>query len=304
MQVYLDALRTIQSKGKDKPSVQGVPARTYPGTQMRFDMSGDSFPLLTVRDLSQSWKAVVCELIWFLSGSTNAKDLEAMGVKFWGQWAYEPGDRPYEAQGGYVRKWREMIARGEELPEHLVTYAQDYEEGDAGPIYGHQWRHFQSARGPIDQISELLARIKKDPNDRRHMVTSWNPSELDNAFLVPCHGIFHLVWDGEQLHLVHFQRSGDFPVGLPFNIASYALLHRMICQVVKLPPGELIMNCSDSHIYHNQMENLPELLSREPRPLPRLSINPNIDDIFAFRFEDFALANYNPHPRMKFPVLL
>lgn len=275
MKQYLEVVESILTRGKKKSDPQGVGNIARCGYQMRFSMK-EGFPLITGRSLKGSWRAIVAEMLWFLSGSTNIKDLHKHGVHVWDQWATAE------------------ICASLGLPP-----------GELGPLYGKQWRSFNGGKEKqIDQISTIIQGLKRNPDSRRYLVTSWNPAEIDDVFIAPCHGIFHLFHSDGVLDLHLFQRSADVPVGVPFNIAGYALLLLMIAQVTGLEAGELVHTLSDAHIYVDQIESMKLLLTREPRPLPHVGINHAVQNIFDFRPEDFVLEGYDPHPSIKIPVAL
>jgi thymidylate synthase len=283
MQQYLDLVGRILIDGAHRPSphpTQEPGTRALMAQQLRFDLS-DGFPLLTVRSLLGSWRAIVNELLWFLSGSSEVAWLHERGVHMWDQWATR------ETSGTF-----------------------GFAEGNVGPLYGQQWRSFGATRRSdgtyaddgIDQIAALIRELRERPNSRRLMVTTWNPRDARVSWLAPCHGIFKCFVADDRLSMLQIQRSADVPVGVPFNIASYALLTMMLAQVVGLQPGELVLELADAHIYDNQIEGCRELLGREPRTLPMVKINPDVTDIFGFRFEDFELRYYHPHPKLFIPV--
>jgi len=262
MKQYLDLLQHILSKGVEKKDRTGVGTVSTFGYQMRFDLN-EGFPLLTTKKVHT--KSVIYELLWFLRGETNIKYLKDNGVSIWNEWADE--------------------------------------NGELGPVYGKQWRSWpKQDGGTVDQISELIARIKKDPDSRRLIVSAWNPAEVDKMALPPCHCLFQFYVLNGKLSCQLYQRSADVFLGVPFNIASYALLTMMVAQVTGLEPGEFIHTFGDVHIYLNHMEQVKLQLSREPKALPALRINPEVKDIFGFKFEDFRIENYDPHPAIKAPV--
>jgi thymidylate synthase len=229
------------------------------GYQMRFNLS-EGFPLLTTKKLHI--KSIIHELLWFLKGDTNIKYLTDNGVRIWNEWADE--------------------------------------EGNLGPVYGHQWRSWTSADGKtVDQITELIAQIKNNPDSRRLLVNAWNVGEIDKMALPPCHCLFQFYVANGRLSCQLYQRSADIFLGVPFNIASYALLTYMVAHVCDLEPGDFIHTFGDAHIYKNHIEQVKLQMEREPRPLPNLIINPDVKDIFEFKFEDFSLENYDPHPHIK-----
>ena len=269
MKQYLDLVRHVMENGCQKGDRTGTGTKSVFGYQMRFDLN-EGFPMVTTKKLHL--KSIIYELLWFLKGDTNIKYLQENGVKIWDAWADD--------------------------------------NGDLGPVYGHQWRNWNSEE--IDQISELIKELKTNPNSRRMLVSAWNPSVLpdttksfdenvaDNkAALPPCHAFFQFYVSDGKLSCQLYQRSADIFLGVPFNIASYALLTMMIAQVCDLQPGEFIHTFGDAHIYNNHFEQLELQLSREPKPLPKMILNPDIKDIFAFDFNDFTLEGYEPHPLIK-----
>ena len=220
------------------------------------------FPVLTTKKLHL--RSIIIELLWFLQGDTNIRYLKDNGVRIWDEWADA--------------------------------------NGDLGPVYGHQWRHWPAASGEVDQISLLIDGLKKNPDSRRHMVSAWNPADVPKMRLPPCHALFQFYVAGGRLSCQLYQRSADIFLGVPFNIASYALLTLMVAQVVGLQPGEFIHTLGDAHLYSNHLDQAREQLARAPRTLPTMRINPAVQDIFAFRFEDFTLEGYDPHPHISAPV--
>ncbi|MDR2684028.1 MAG: thymidylate synthase [Prevotellaceae bacterium] len=259
MYQYKDLLNKILAEGVEKTDRTGTGTISFFGYQMRFDLS-HGFPLLTTKKLHL--KSIIYELLWFLKGSTNIKYLQDNGVRIWNEWADE--------------------------------------NGDLGHIYGHQWRSWQGYNGEvIDQISEAVETIKCNPDSRRIIVSAWNVGDLKNMKLPPCHVFFQFYVANEKLSLQLYQRSADVFLGVPFNIASYALLLQMTAQITGLQAGDLVHTLGDAHIYLNHLEQVKEQLLRNPRPLPTIKINPNVKSIFDFKFEDFTLENYNPHPNIK-----
>ncbi|MBQ2103985.1 MAG: thymidylate synthase [Bacteroidales bacterium] len=262
MKQYLDLLRHIYTDGVVKTDRTGVGTKSIFGWQSRYDLS-EGFPLLTTKKVHL--KSIIYELLWFLSGSTNIGYLKEHGVSIWDEWADE--------------------------------------NGDLGPVYGHQWRSWPTPDGGcIDQISNLIDTIKHNPNSRRMLVSAWNVAEVDSMALPPCHCLFQFYVANGKLSCQLYQRSADTFLGVPFNIASYALLTMMIAQVCGLEPGEFIHTTGDTHLYLNHLEQAALQLSREPRPLPRMIINPEVKDIFSFKYEDFTLEGYDPWPAIKAPV--
>ena len=264
MQNYLDLQRTILETGVEKTDRTGTGTRSIFGAQLRFDLSA-GFPLLTTKKLHL--RSIIHELLWFLKGDTNIRYLHDHGVTIWDEWADE--------------------------------------NGDLGPVYGRQWRAWQGpdpAEPPIDQIANLIEGIQKNPASRRHIVSAWNPAAVPHMALPPCHALFQFhVQDGE-LSCQLYQRSADLFLGVPFNIASYALLTLMVAQVCDLAPGDFVHTFGDLHLYKNHLEQAKLQLSRDPRPLPTMTLNPAIKKIDGFTYEDFTLENYDPHPAIKAPI--
>jgi len=262
MQQYHDLLRHIINHGTIKEDRTGTGTLSCFGYQMRFDLS-EGFPLITTKKLHL--RSIIHELLWFLKGDTNIKYLKENGVSIWDEWA--------DAQG------------------------------DLGPVYGHQWRSWPGYNGEtVDQITDLLETIKKNPDSRRLLVSAWNPADIPNMALPPCHCLFQFYVADGKLSCQLYQRSADTFLGVPFNIASYALLTLMMAQVCKLEPGEFIHSFGDVHLYSNHMEQVHLQLSRDFRPLPQMQLNPEVTDLFAFTYDDFTLLNYDPHPAIKAEV--
>jgi thymidylate synthase len=262
MRQYLDLMQHVLAHGTKKSDRTGTGTLSVFGYQMRFDLN-QGFPLVTTKKVHL--RSIIHELLWFLQGSTNIKYLKENGVSIWDEWADQ--------------------------------------NGDLGPVYGKQWRSWAAADGrAVDQISEVIAQIKKNPDSRRLIVSAWNVGELNQMALAPCHAFFQFYVADGKLSCQLYQRSADIFLGVPFNIASYALLTLMVAQVCNLRPGDFVHTFGDAHLYSNHMEQTRLQLSREPHPLPTMRINPNVDDILAFKFEDFTLENYEPHPPIKAPV--
>ena len=258
MKQYLELLNHIMTDGTDKGDRTGTGTRSVFGYQMRFDLA-DGFPLLTTKKLHL--KSIIHELLWFLKGDTNVKYLQENGVRIWNEWADE--------------------------------------NGDLGHVYGYQWRSWPDYDGGfIDQISNVVDTIKNNPDSRRIIVSAWNVADIDRMKLPPCHALFQFYVADGRLSLQLYQRSADSFLGVPFNIASYALLLQMMAQVTGLKAGEFIHTLGDAHIYSNHFEQVKIQLQREPRKLPRMVINPEVKDIFGFKFEDFSLEDYDPHPHI------
>ncbi|MXN63546.1 thymidylate synthase [Stappia sp. GBMRC 2046] len=262
MRQYLDLMIRILEEGVDKSDRTGTGTRSVFGHQMRFDL-GKGFPLVTTKKLHL--KSIVHELLWFLAGDTNIAYLKEHGVRIWDEWADE--------------------------------------NGDLGPVYGYQWRSWPAPDGrSIDQIANLLEMIRKSPDSRRLIVSAWNPALVDEMALPPCHSMFQFYIADGRLSCQLYQRSADVFLGVPFNIASYALLTMMVAQVTGYEPGDFVHTFGDAHLYLNHIDQAREQLSREPRRLPTMRINPDVTDLFAFRFEDFTLEDYDPHPHIKAEV--
>ncbi|MBT6096275.1 MAG: thymidylate synthase [Rhodospirillaceae bacterium] len=262
MQQYLDLLRHVRETGTFRGDRTGTGTHSVFGHQMRFDLSA-GFPVLTTKKLHL--KSIIHELLWFLAGDTNIKYLNDHGVSIWDEWADE--------------------------------------NGELGPVYGHQWRSWPTPDGgTIDQIAKVVADIKSNPNSRRHIVSAWNVAEVNKMALPPCHCLFQFYVADGKLSCLLYQRSCDIFLGVPFNIASYALLTMMIAQVTGLEPGEFVHTLADAHIYANHLEQTDLQLTRTPTALPTMRINPDVTDIFAFKFEDFELVGYEPQPSIPAPI--
>jgi thymidylate synthase len=259
MKQYLDLLEHVLEHGVAKPDRTGTGTRAVFGYQMRFDLS-ETFPLLTTKKLHL--KSIIHELLWFLKGDSNVRYLQENGVRIWNEWADE--------------------------------------NGDLGPVYGVQWRAWRGANGKVtDQISDVIEHIKQKPYSRRHIVSAWNVTEIENMALPPCHLLFQFFVAEGRLSCQLYQRSADIFLGVPFNIASYALLTMMIAQVTGLQPGEFVHTLGDAHLYNNHIEQARLQITREPLPLPQMKIIPDVRNIFEFRYEDFELLNYTAHPHIK-----
>ena len=262
MKQYLDLMRYVRDKGVHKQDRTGTGTLSVFGHQMRFDLS-EGFPLVTTKKCHI--KSIIHELLWFLSGDTNIKYLQTHGVRIWNEWADE--------------------------------------HGDLGPVYGYQWRSWPAVDGrQIDQISQVIEQIKDTPDSRRIIVSAWNVGEIDNMALPPCHMMFQFYVADGKLSCQLYQRSADIFLGVPFNIASYALLTMMIAQVCDLAPGDFVHTLGDAHLYTNHLEQADEQLSRNPYPLPVIKINPEAKSIFDFKYEDFELVGYEAHPHIKATV--
>lgn len=262
MQQYLDLVKHILEKGTDKADRTGTGTRSIFGYQMRFDLQ-EGFPMVTTKKLHL--RSIIHELLWFLKGETNIRYLKENGVGIWDEWADA--------------------------------------NGELGPVYGKQWRSWTGADGKLhDQITDLIAQIKSNPDSRRLIVSAWNVGELSQMALMPCHTIFQFYVANGKLSCQLYQRSADVFLGVPFNIASYALLTMMVAQVCGLQPGDFVHSFGDVHLYNNHFEQAQLQLSRTPFPLPTMKINPSVNDIFGYRFEDFVLEGYQSHPGIKAPV--
>ncbi len=262
MRVYLDLMEHVLEHGTKKSDRTGTGTLSVFGYQMRFNLA-QGFPLLTTKKVHL--RSIIYELLWFLQGDTNIKYLKDNKVTIWDEWADE--------------------------------------NGNLGPVYGKQWRSWATVNGRVvDQIAEVVEQIKKNPDSRRLIVSAWNVGELDQMALAPCHAFFQFYVADGKLSCQLYQRSADIFLGVPFNIASYALLTLMMAQVCGLQPGDFVHTFGDAHLYSNHLEQTREQLSREPRPLPTMRINPNVKNIFDFKFEDFTLDGYDPHPAIKAPV--
>ncbi|MBC9245349.1 thymidylate synthase [Paracoccus sp. 11-3] len=270
MKQYLDALRMVLDHGVESTDRTGTGTLSYFGMQSRYSLA-DGFPLVTTKKLHL--RSIIHELLWFLSGDTNIRYLKDNGVSIWDEWADE--------------------------------------NGDLGPVYGHQWRHFPTIQrvqdesphiGEIDQIEALIQAIRQTPDSRRLIVTAWNPGDIDRMALPPCHTLWQVRIAGRKLHLQLYQRSADMFLGVPFNIASYALLQVMLAHVTGYEPGDFIHTMGDAHIYLNHMDQVQTQLQRDPRPLPKLELTRKVDSIFDFKFDDFRFVDYDPAPAIKAPV--
>ena len=333
MKQYLDLLRRIRQEGVIKHDRTGVGTQSVFGHQMRFDLS-EGFPLLTTKKVHL--KSIIYELLWFIAGDTNIKYLKDHGVSIWDEWADENGDlgpvyghqwRSWPAPDGksidQLSQVIDLIRNNPDSRRMLVTawnpgevdkmalppchclfqfYVADG-NGDLGPVYGHQWRSWPAPDGrSIDQLSQVIDQIRHNPDSRRMLISAWNPGEVDKMALPPCHCLFQFYVADGKLSCQLYQRSADIFLGVPFNIASYALLTMMIAQISGLQPGEFIHTTGDTHIYLNHFEQVDLQLSREPRPLPKMLINPDVKEIEDFRYEDFTLEGYDPWPAIKAPV--
>jgi len=262
MQQYLDLVRHVLDNGAAKSDRTGTGTLSVFGHQLRFDL-GAGFPLLTTKKLHL--RSIIYELLWFLRGETNVRWLQENKVTIWDEWANA--------------------------------------EGELGPIYGYQWRSWPAPNGQhVDQIAKVVDEIKRNPDSRRLMVSAWNVADIDRMALAPCHALFQFYVAGDRLSCQMYQRSADIFLGVPFNIASYALLTMMVAQVCNLQPGDFVHTLGDAHLYLNHLEQAREQLTRQPRPLPSMRLNPEVRSIFDFKFSDFTLESYDPHPSIKAPI--
>ncbi|HTU61964.1 MAG TPA: thymidylate synthase [Polyangiales bacterium] len=278
MQAYLDLLRTTLEHGRERSDRTGVGTRGIFGHQMRFSLR-EGFPLLTTKKLHL--RSIIHELLWFIAGDTQNASLNAQGVSIWNEWA---------------------------TPEQCARFGR--QPGDLGPVYGHQWRNFGATRQAdgsykrdgYDQLSALLDQIKKNPHSRRLIVSGWNPIEAEMVALPPCHTLFQFYVQDGELSCQLYQRSADIFLGVPFNIASYALLTCMVAHVSDLKPGDFVHTLGDAHLYKNHLEQAQEQLKRAPRPLPKLILDPSVRDLFSFRYEHIKIEGYDPHPHIRAEV--
>lgn len=282
MKQYHELLKHILKNGADRSDRTSTGTISTFGYQMRFDLS-EGFPLLTTKKVH--FKSIVHELLWFITGSTNIRPLVQNDVRIWNEWPYEKYKKSDEYNNETLQEFVDRIKNDE-------LFAQKY--GDLGPVYGKQWRNFNG----VDQLSILIEGIKKNPFSRRHIINAWNPAELENMALPPCHMMmqFYVSSDNKKLSCQLYQRSADVFLGVPFNIASYALLTHLIAQVCGLEVGEFVHSFGDVHIYKDHLEQVNTQLHRDFRPLPKLVLNPEITQIEDFKYEDITLVGYNPHP--------
>lgn len=287
MKQYQQLLQHILDNGIWKDDRTGTGTYSCFGYQMRFNLA-EGFPLVTTKKLHT--KSIIHELLWFLKGDTNIQYLCQNGVRIWDDWPYEKYKKSVEFAGEDIKQFSQRIATDD-------TFAKQW--GELGPVYGYQWRSWPAPDGRnVDQISKLIEQIKKNPNSRRLIVSAWNVPYIEDMALPPCHSLFQFyVLDG-KLSCQLYQRSADVFLGVPFNIASYALLTMMIAQVTGLGVGDFVHTFGDVHLYSNHVEQAKLQLSREPRTLPRMLINPEVKDIFSFTYNDFQLTDYNPHPHI------
>lgn len=291
MRQYLDLVQKILDEGVSKDDRTGTGTLSLFGYQMRFDLQ-KGFPLLTTKKLYT--RAIFHELLWFISGDTNIKYLVDNNVHIWDDWAYKAYSLSSEFKGETMEEFAELVKNAPADSEFVKKW------GELGPVYGYQWRHWPTYDGgEVDQISQLVDQIKHNPDSRRLILSSWNAAMVNDMALPPCHTLFQFYVANGKLSCQLYQRSADLFLGVPFNIASYALLTHMIAQVCELQVGEFVHSFGDVHIYKNHIEQCKLQLTREPRELPILKLNPDVKDLFDFKYEDIEILNYNPHPHIK-----
>lgn len=299
MQQYHDLLKHILAQGLRKEDRTGTGTLSVFGYQMRMELS-EGFPLLTTKKVYH--KAIIHELLWFLRGDTNIRYLVEHGVKIWNEWPFQHYLREQGLETDYPKYSPEWKAQMQAFVQRILAepaFAEAW--GELGPVYGRQWRDFSG----VDQMAAVVEQIKRNPDSRRHIVTAWNPPDIPimaKAGLPPCHLLFQFYVGEGKLSCQLYQRSADVFLGVPFNIASYALLTMMVAQVCGLQPGTFVHTFGDVHLYLNHREQAELQLTRQPRPLPRMGINPEVNDLFKFSFEDFELQGYDPHPAIRAQV--
>ncbi len=299
MKPYLDLLKHIQERGVRKSDRTGTGTISVFGYQMRFDLA-DGFPLMTTKRVHL--KSIIHELLWFLQGDTNIRYLTQNGVNIWNDWPYQnwlQASGQEQDYPKYSEAWRVRMKEFIEKINNDGEFAANW--GELGPVYGRQWRNFEG----VDQISQLIEDLRRNPDSRRHIVSAWNPKDIPvmaKSGLPPCHSLFQFYVAEGRLSCQLYQRSADVFLGVPFNIASYALLTLMIAQVCGFQPGDFVHTFGDVHLYLNHIEQAHTQLSRTPRPLPKMQINPEVKDIFGFVYEDFTLLDYDPHPAIRAEV--
>ena len=290
MRQYHELMERVLREGSDKSDRTGTGTRSVFGHQMRFDLA-EGFPMITTKKLHL--KSILHELIWFISGDTNIRYLCQNGVRIWDDWPFATYSKSAEYDGIDMKEFAARIASD-------ADFAAKW--GDLGPVYGYQWRFWPGPNGPVDQLRDVLEGIRSNPDGRRHIVSAWNPGYIDQMALPPCHAFFQFYVVEGRLSCQLYQRSADIFLGVPFNIASYALLIHMMAQDLGLQVGDFVHSLGDAHIYSNHTDQVRLQLSRDLRPLPTLSLNPNVKSLFDFRYEDVALLNYDPHPHIPAPV--
>ena len=290
MRQYHELMERVLREGSDKSDRTGTGTRSVFGHQMRFDLA-EGFPMITTKKLHL--KSILHELIWFISGDTNIRYLCQNGVRIWDDWPFATYSKSADYDGIDMKEFAARIAAD-------ADFAAKW--GDLGPVYGYQWRFWPGPNGPVDQLRDVLEGIRSNPDGRRHIVSAWNPGYIDQMALPPCHAFFQFYVADGRLSCQLYQRSADIFLGVPFNIASYALLIHMMAQDLGLKVGDFVHSLGDAHIYSNHTDQVRLQLSRDLRPLPTLSLNPSVKSLFDFRYEDVALLDYDPHPHIAAPV--
>lgn len=291
MKQYHDLMQHVLDHGVRKDDRTGTGTISVFGYQMRFDLS-EGFPLITTKKLHI--KSILHELLWFIQGDTNIRYLDQNGVRIWDDWPFAKFQKSDDYNGETIKEFAQRVADDE-------AFAAKW--GDLGPVYGYQWRNWPSPNGEaVDQLLDVIEQIKKNPDSRRHIVSAWNPGMIENMALPPCHAFFQFYVADGKLSCQLYQRSADIFLGVPFNIASYAMLTHMIAQVCNLEVGDFVHTLGDAHIYINHIDQVNEQLSRDFRTLPKLAVNPEVNNILDFKFDDFAIEGYDPHPHIKAQV--
>ena len=290
MRQYHELMERVLREGSDKSDRTGTGTRSVFGHQMRFDLA-EGFPMITTKKLHL--KSILHELIWFISGDTNIRYLCQNGVRIWDDWPFATYSKSADYDGIDIKEFAARIASD-------ADFAAKW--GDLGPVYGFQWRFWPGPNGPVDQLRDVLEGIRSNPDGRRHIVSAWNPGYIDQMALPPCHAFFQFYVADGKLSCQLYQRSADIFLGVPFNIASYALLLHMMAQDLGLQVGDFVHSLGDAHIYSNHTDQVRLQLSRDLRPLPTLNLNPSVKSLFDFRYEDVELVGYDPHPHIPAPV--
>ena len=290
MRQYHELMERVLREGSDKSDRTGTGTRSVFGHQMRFDLA-EGFPMITTKKLHL--KSILHELIWFISGDTNIRYLCQNGVRIWDDWPFATYSKSADYDGIDIKEFAARIASD-------ADFAAKW--GDLGPVYGYQWRFWPGPNGPVDQLRDVLEGIRSNPDGRRHIVSAWNPGYIDQMALPPCHAFFQFYVADGKLSCQLYQHSADIFLGVPFNIASYALLLHMMAQDLGLKVGDFVHSLGDAHIYSNHTDQVRLQLSRDLRPLPTLSLNPSVKSLFDFRYEDVELVGYDPHPHIPAPV--
>lgn len=290
MRQYHELMDRVLREGIDKSDRTGTGTRSVFGHQMRFDLA-EGFPMVTTKKLHL--KSILHELIWFISGDTNIRYLCQNGVRIWDDWPFATYAKSADYDGMDLRAFAARVADDAEFAAKW---------GDLGPVYGYQWRFWPGPNGPVDQLRDVLEGIRRNPDGRRHIVSAWNPGYIDQMALPPCHAFFQFYVADGKLSCQLYQRSADIFLGVPFNIASYALLIHMMAHDLGLGVGDFVHTLGDAHIYSNHLEQVQLQLGREVRPLPTLRLNPDVKSLFDFRYEDVELLDYDPHPHIPAPV--